>query len=294
MRKTKINDFIFYTLNTVLLTAFTFVCVYPMLYILVYSFSDPITASIRGVYLFPVGFTLDNYRRILTSSNIYNAVTVSASRTVFGSLITVACSSLYAYLVTRRDLPFRRFFYRFLITSMYLGAGLIPWYIVMTTLRLNNSFALYIVPSAVSAFGVILIKTYIEQLPDAVEDAALIDGAGPINMLIKIILPLSLPILACITVFNAVGQWNAWQDNFFLVMNPRLKTLQLLLLEYMQSNRVDLGNPIAMLERQREFVTTPFSIRTTMTVITILPIACVYPFMQRYFVKGIMLGAVKG
>lgn len=297
MYKRSIWDIVFEVCTVTGLLIFAFLCFYPMYYVLIYSFSDSATAVSRGVTLLPVGFTFMNYRLIFMSSDVPSAILVSASRAVSGTLITIFFSFMYAYLVTRRDLPMKRFFYRYLIISMYLGAGLIPWYLLMIKLNLQNSFLLYVIPGAIQAFFVILIKTYIEQLPASLEESAQIDGAGPMTIMIRIMMPLCLPVIATIAVFSAVGQWNSWQDNFFLVSKAKLKTLQLLLLEYLQNNSANVtlqGASARSFAQINKVKLTSSSIRATMTVIALLPIITVYPMMQRYFVKGILLGAVKG
>ncbi|GHU73744.1 hypothetical protein AGMMS49992_13360 [Clostridia bacterium] len=176
---------------------------------------------------------------------------------------------------------------------MYINAGLIPYFIIMKSYALNNSYLLYIVPSAISAFYVILIKTYIESLPSALEEAAFIDGASYFKIYMRVIMPVCIPVLASIAVFSAVNQWNAWQDNFYLVRNRQLKTLQLLLLEYLQSMDSTIISDINTAS-QRANRTSSLSLKTCISVITMLPIMIVYPFLQRFFIKGILIGSVKG
>ena len=297
MNTTKNKDLIFNVLNITLLVLFSLLCFYPLYYIFIYSLSDSAAAVSRGVYLLPQKFTIQNYIQIFQSGNIPMAAGVSGLRALLGTVLTLICSFIYGYLVTQKELIGRRFFYRFLIVSMYLSAGLIPWYLLMRMLHLQNTFALYIVPGAVGAFYVILIKTYIEQLPASLEESAQIDGAGPLTIMFKIIMPLCRPVLATIAVFSAVGQWNSWQDNFFLATDPNLKTLQLLLLEYLQSNTSQFslqGASAHGLANATKAVLTTSTIQATISVLAILPIAVVYPAMQKHFVKGMVLGAVKG
>ena len=225
MYKRSAGDIIFEICVVTGFVLFAILCFYPMYYVLIYSLSDSSAAVSHGVTLLPVQFTLMNYQMIFLSSDVPMAILVSIARAVVGTGITIFFSFMYAYLVTRHDLPLKRFFYRFLIISMYLGAGLIPWYLLMIKLHLQNSFLLYVMPGAVQAFFVILIKTYIEQLPASLEESAQIDGAGPMKIMLRITMPLCLPVIATIAVFSAVGQWNSWQDNFFLVSNSKLKTL---------------------------------------------------------------------
>ena len=178
---------------------------------------------------------------------------------------------------------------------MYLSVGIIPWYLTMRSLGLKGNFLLYVLPSAVTAFYVILLKTYMESIPPAFEESAVIDGAGILAIFIKIIFPLSLPIIATIAVFSAVGQWNAWYDTMMLANTDSLKTLQMVLLEFMRSNMGDILSSTKNGAIDTSTVKiTPMSIRMTISIITILPIFIVYPSLQRYFIKGLMLGAIKG
>ncbi len=217
---------------------------------------------------------------------------------MLGTGLTVFCSALFGYLVTKDKLRFRRFFYRAVVITMYLNAGLIPTYILYKKLHLINSFLVYILPGAVSGYYVILIKTYIESLPASLEEAAMLDGASHMRSFLSVILPLCKPILATVAVFCAVGQWNAWQDNFFYVSSGDLRVLQLELWEMLNSAKAlaqaaQSGGNIGGLMAQAQQL-TPTSVRMTITMITTLPIICVYPFLQRYFTKGMLIGAVKG
>ena len=278
--------------NIVLLSLVTILCIYPFYYIFVYSLSDPLAAQ-GGVTLLPVEPTLQNYKDIFALSGISQAFLISVLRTVLGTVVTLVCCTFFAYLVTKEELPLRKSLYRFLIVTMYFNAGLIPWYLTMKSLHLTNHFLVYILPTAISAYFVILIKTFIEQLPPALEESAKIDGAGYTAILFRIIVPLSGPIIATIAVFSAVNQWNTWIDNYFLVQSPRLQTLQLVLYDYLkQANKIASLSELSRGTEARQL--TPESVRMTITMVVTLPVLFVYPFMQRYFVKGLMLGAIKG
>ena len=289
----KRSGVVFDIVNYILLMLIFVICIYPFYYIFIFSISNPIEAQ-KGLFLIPRGFTFSNYIAVFKLEGILNATMISVLRTVIGTTITIYACTFFAYLITRDKLPFKKIFYRFLIITMYFHAGLIPWYLTLKYYHLNNNFLVYVLPGAISAYYIILIKTFIEQLPAALVESAKIDGAGYITIFRKIIFPLSKPIIATIMVFAAVGQWNTWFDNFFLVQNPNLKTLQLILCDFLsQANWLATATNE---ERTRSggMVMTPQSIRMTVTMVTTLPIIFVYPFMQRYFVKGIMMGAVKG
>jgi len=292
----KMLNRIFDAANIVILLTFTFVCMYPFYYIFIYSISDPRMAQ-RGITLMPRGITLTNYSDILQLPNLFNATIVSSMRTILGTAITVFCCSFFAYIVTKNELYFRKLIYRSLVVTMYINAGLIPWYLTMKNYGLNNNFLLYVIPTAISAYYVILLRTFIEQLPQSLEESAKIDGAGYIRIFFQLILPLSKPIVATIAVFAAVAQWNTWFDNYFLVQDVKLKTLQLILYEYLnQANAIAQAiNRTGSTQGMENYIKmTPASIKMTTTMVVTLPILFVYPFMQKYFVKGIMLGAIKG
>jgi len=292
--KTSISENIFNVFNIILLSIFTLLCLYPFYYVIIFSISDP-QLSAQGVTLLPRGITLFNYISIFELRNISTAFFISVSRTIVGTITALFCCSLFAYLVTK-PMYFKKTIYRMFIFTMYINAGLIPTFLVMRSYGLFDSFLIYILPGLLGAFNVILIKTYIEQLPRAVEESAEIDGAGFFTIYAKIIMPLSIPILATICVFVAVFQWNSWFDAHIYIMNRDLWPMQLVLYRYLQEAEaaaarlqvsvLDAGSGGARI--------TPVAVRMTITAVVTIPILLVYPVAQRYFTKGIMIGAVKG
>jgi putative aldouronate transport system permease protein len=289
-----IGSRVFDWINYLLLTLFVLMCIYPFYYVLIYSISDPAKVS-QGIFLLPAGFDLGTYQKILSLPYMKTAFFISIARTVVGTLLTVVCCSFFSYLLTKDKMLLRKFVYRLLVVTMYLNAGLIPWYITMKMLHLDDNFLLYVLPTAVSGFNVILIKTYIEQLPAALEESAMIDGAGYMTLFWRVVFPLCKPIVATVAIFASVGQWNTWMDNYFLVHSANLKTLQLTLYEFLSSASSFTNLDAASITRNAQnIVLTPESIKMSTTMIVTFPILAVYPFMQRYFVKGIMLGAIKG
>jgi putative aldouronate transport system permease protein len=290
----KIYQGILYTLFLL----FSLACAYPFYYLIIYSLSSPADAMKYNVVLLPVGFTFSNYIRILSLPNIYNALAVSVLRVVIGTILGTLLTAMLAYVLTQKAMVFRKFFYRLIVVSMYLNAGLIPWYLTMKFLGLKNSFLLYILPYLIGAFNLILVKTFMEQLPDSLQESAEIDGARPFTIFAQIIMPICKPVLAAIIVYTAVFHWNAWTDNFYLVSKSNLQTLQMTLLNYLReanniAQAMQSGNTAINLQDVRHTL-TPVSIRITLTVFVTLPIMIVYPFMQKYFIKGMLLGAVKG
>ena len=278
--------------NTALLVLFALLCFYPVWFFLINSISAPAEIA-RGIYLTPRTITAYNYQKLFSEvDNLMPAFVVSVARTLLGTALTLGCSSFVAFLCTQKDLPCRKVFYRFFVVTMYINAGTIPWFLTMKMFGLYNNFLLYILPSAVTAFFVILLKTYFESIPAEIQESAEIDGANTITIYARILLPLCKPVLASVAVFSCVNQWNAWYDNFMLVTKSNLQTVQYLLYLYLTKNTAITGNTAASAAATMK--TSPQSIRITITMVTMLPIIIVYPLMQKYFVKGIMLGAVKG
>lgn len=272
---------------------FAFLCVYPLWYIFINSFSQPAAVN-RGVFLIPVDFTTEAYKEMMNISGLTSSVWVAVMRTVLGTILTLVCSSFAAYLLANKDLPVRKLLYRYFIVTMYVNAGFIPYYLLISSINLKNNFLVYILPSAVQAYFLILIKTYIEGLPGELTEAAEIDGAGILRTYWQIILPLSKPIIATIAVFAAVNQWNAWSDDMFFMQGRKsanLHCLQYLLYQKLQQNAVSTAAGAAAGAAVKVSSTT---LRMAMSFVTVVPILCVYPYMQRFFTKGIMLGAVKG
>ena len=287
----------FDVVNYLVFGIFTLMCVYPFYYIFINTISDN-TLTARGLVMFyPIGVHFSNYVQVLKIAGLAQATLISVARTVLGTGLTVFASAFVGYLVTKEKMWHRKFWYRFIIATMYFNAGIIPWYILMMNLHLTNNFLAYIIPGIVSPFNIILVKTYVESIPAALEESAQIDSAGYWTRFTRIVLPLCTPILATVTVFSAVGQWNSCQDTLFLMTDRNLYTLQFLLYRYInESNALAtiLKNTSGAVNVNLSLVQTPTSVRMTVTMIVVAPILLVYPFFQRYFVGGIMIGAVKG
>lgn len=273
-------------------------CLYPFWYMFVYSISEPSLAT-KGVTLLPRGFTLFNYKKVMELKGIYNAFFISVMRTVIGTALSVFLNALLGYLFSRTEMPGRKLLYRMLLLTMYVSGGLIPYYLMIKNYGLLNNFMVYIIPGAIAAFNVILIKTFIESLPDSLQESAMLDGAGYFTIFSKIVMPLSLPIIATIAVFSAVSNWNSWFDNYMFISSENLNTLQLTLYEYLNEAQTlarllqESGN-IEDYKKTMERSLTPRGVQITITMITTIPILLVYPYMQRFFIKGIMVGAIKG
>lgn len=291
-KKESISRKAFNVLNVLFFLLIILICLYPLWYILIQSLSDGANAT--HALLLPVNFTLENYRMILGHQDLGHALLISVLRTVIGTTLTVFGCMLLGYLFTKEDMPFRKFLYRMLTITMYVSGGLIPTYLVYKAYGINNTFWVYLLPAVIDAYYVILVKTFVESLPSAVEESAMLDGAGVLTIFLKIIMPMSLPIIATIAIYASVAQWNSWFDNhLYCINNENLETLQYLLYKYMRE-----AQHIAQEMREKNptmgVKITPRGVRMTITMITIIPILLVYPFMQRYLEKGLLIGAVKG
>lgn len=288
------GNIIFNILNYAFYTIFTISCIFPFYYLFINTISDNDLVRKGQVALLPKGINLQNYMAMLNVSDLGNAFIVSIARTILGTALMVAATALVGYLVTKQEMWHRKFWYRFLVITMYFNAGTIPWYLNMSMLGLTNHFAAYIIPGIVAPYNIILVKTYIESIPAELEESALIDGAGFLTVFRKIIWPLSKPILATIAIFGAVGHWNSFTDSLILMQSaPSLYTLQHRLYIYLNQN----SNIAQMMNAGGSGILPTMStkvLKYTISMVTVIPILMVYPFMQRYFEKGIMLGAVKG
>ncbi len=293
------GDIVFNIINYTFYIVFTISCIFPFYYLFINTISDNELVRKGQVNFFPQGFSISNYLSLLQAKEVGQAFLVSAGRTLIGTALMVMASAFVGYLVTKQQMWHRRFWYRFLIITMYFNAGLIPWYLNMSMLGLTNTFMAYIIPGIVAPYNIILVKTYIESIPAELEESALMDGASYTVIFWKLIWPLSKPILATIAIFGAVGHWNSFQDSLILMQGaPELYTLQHRLYLYLNqaSNIAAMMNSgsSALSETLQSSLLNTKVIKYTISMVSIIPILMVYPFMQKYFEKGIMMGAVKG
>lgn len=291
--KDRIFDFFLY-LVLILLALLT---LYPFWNVFVLAVNEPLDTLRGGVYFWPRAFTLNNLKQILQMSNLLQAFTNSVIRTVVGSAVSVVCITMFAYTLSRRKFVLRGLLQRMVVISMYVSGGLIPYYFVIRGMGLINNFLVYIIPFMLNAFYVLIARTFIDELPDSLVESAQIDGANDFLIYIKIVLPLSLPILATLVLFTAVDQWNSWYDTYIYTKGTNLTTLQYELVKVLSKSTSSIKNyrdVQSKLNTGAAITSTPQSIRMAITVITTIPILCVYPFVQRYFIQGMTLGAVKG
>ncbi|HIU74950.1 MAG TPA: carbohydrate ABC transporter permease [Candidatus Pelethocola excrementipullorum] len=274
------------------------VCIYPFYYIFINTISAN-DLSAKGTILFwPKGIHIHNYVNALKIDGLFQATKISVLRTVIGTLATVGASAYLGFMFTQENMWHRKLWYRMVVATMYFNAGIIPWYLTMKNLNLTNNFWAYILPVIISPFYIILTKTFVESVPKELQEAAEIDGAGIMKIFFRVMLPIIKPIMATVAIFSAVNQWNAFQDTLLLVTDNKLYPLQFILYQYLNqaSSLSSLANTnnSASLAAAVATKQTPTSVRMTVTIIVVIPIILVYPIFQRYFVKGIMVGAVKG
>ncbi|UJF34790.1 carbohydrate ABC transporter permease [Paenibacillus hexagrammi] len=275
--------------------AVTVLTLYPFLNVLAISFNDSVDTVRGGITIWPRQFTLKNYDLIFTFKGMITGFKISVLRTVIGTLAGLISGSMLAFTLSRHDFSARAFISAFLAMTMYVSGGLIPGFILMKDLHLIGTFAVYILPGLVSAFNVFVIRSFIDGLPYALQESAKLDGANDFTIFWRIILPLCKPALATVALFLAVGQWNSWFDTYlFNGSNESLTTLQYELMKILQSTTTSATNSQDSANMaQRMAQVSPESVKMAITIIVTVPILIVYPFLQKYFVKGMTLGAVK-
>lgn len=289
----------FSVLNTILLALVGFSMVYPFIYILAYSLNDGNDSMLGAIYFAPRVFTLDNYAEVFQNPRIWQAYRITLARTLLGTFLHVSLCTLAAYALSKKTLPGRTFFTFYIFLPTIFNAGFIPYFITLQKLHLINSFWVYILPLLFNFMHIVIIRTFLQGIPEELEESARIDGYGDLQIFLKIILPLSGPVLATIALFIGVAHWNDWFAGAYYVSNKDMIPVQTLLQQMlteaealstsMQRAAQQGGQTISM-----KTGATPESLRMALLVITVFPILCIYPFLQKYFVKGVMIGSVKG
>ncbi|KAF1303131.1 carbohydrate ABC transporter permease [Enterococcus sp. JM9B] len=295
MKKQKIGAFDIVNISIFILLAL--ICIFPFYYIFINSISANDLVANGAISFLPKHVHFNNYLEVFKIQGLFPAFLVSIARTVVGTFFSVISAAFLGYALTKQEFWLRKFWYRFVIITMYLSAGVIPAYLNIKNLGLLNSFWVYVLPALASPFNMILAKTYIESIPPSLEESAELDGASYLKRFFYVVLPIAKPIIATIAIFAAVGQWNSFMDTVMYMTKNNYYTLQYILYKYlnevntlaqmMQSNSSNMVS-------SAQLTLTPASIRYTITAVTVLPILLVYPFFQRYIVKGVMIGAVKG
>lgn len=283
----KIIDSIIYLFCAFLI----FVTLYPFYYIIVVSFNEGIDASLGGIYWFPRKFTLENYQEFFTDIKWLKGLMISITSTVFGTVISVLFTVLVSYAMSFKDLVHHKLYMTIIIICMYFSGGVIPYYALLKSLGLINNYLVYIIPGALNTFFILIGTTFFADIPGSLRESAKLDGAGELKIFSRIILPISKPLLATCVLFIGVGKWNNWYDSTFFVQSNELRNLAYLMMQVINSTQVSATASAAAASANA--TTTTLSIQTAAMVVATLPIMCVYPFLQKYFVTGMMIGSVK-
>ncbi len=286
VRKKSVFDYI----NYLILTLIGLIMVYPFLYILAMSLSDSASVQSGSITFYPKNINLEAYKNILGQSQFWVGYRNTIIYTVLGTVIGVAMTAMCAYPLSKKYLPGRGFFLKLLTVTMFFSGGLIPTFLLIRSLGWINTTAAMVIPGAVQAYYVIITRTFFEGIPEEMSEAASIDGLNDIGILTKIYMPLSKPILATIAMYFAVAEWNGWFNALIYLQQQEMMPVMIFLRNIVNGAEVAANNPEMV---EIETVISPI-MRSATIVAVILPIICVYPFIQKYFVKGIMIGSVKG
>lgn len=288
------SEWVLDILKVVILAIVAVVTVYPFWNIFVISINDPTDAMRGGLYLWPRILSVAAYKQIITTPTFLASIKVSVGRTLIGTPLSVLCTAMLAYVLSRKDLIGGRFWSLLFVFTMYFGGGVVPYYMVLKGLHLLDTFWVLIFPLIMNVYNMILIRNYIEGMPESLFEAAKIDGANDLTVFFKLVMPLSKPILMTVTLFVAINHWNSWFDAYLYTSSQSLKPMQSILVEILNQYQTGTTASQQMSNAKSGLTVTADSIRMAATMVTTIPIIMVYPFVQKYFVQGIMLGAVKG
>lgn len=286
-KKTKV--YLFDVINFLWMGVFCLCCIYPIYYVLVGSFNQGADYNKGGVYLIPRIFTFENYKIVLKEAKMWHSYLVTFGRTIIGTVTSVVYTSIVAYAMSRNNLKFKKAFYYINIFTMFFGGGLVPYFLIIKTLHLYDSFWVYIIPGLYSVYNMIVMSSFFKSISNELHEAAVVDGAGEFRIWWQIYLPLSKPVLATVALWAAVGHWNSYFDTMIYTANEKLQTLQYFLLKAISSSNMTEGMPSDMLER-----VSPRTISLAAIIISIIPVLFFFPFVRKNFQSGIMIGSLKG
>ena len=292
------GEIAFEIVNYALLTLVALSMLYPFIYVLAISLNDANDSQLGVIWLYPRVLSFESYKIIFSDPSLLQALGVSVARTVIGTILTVIGCSMFAYVFTRNEFvlykPLKGFFF---FCMFFGGGGLIPTYMLYLDLGLYNSFWVYVIPTIINLWYVTLFRTYFRSIPGELLEAARIDGAGEFQVYLKVLLPVSKPIIATITLFSAVAQWNSYRDTLYYTTEKSLRTLQFIVMEIIKkaegSHMIDRKEMMEMFHGDAS-TADPVSLRMAITICTVVPIIMVYPFLQKHFMKGMMVGSMKG
>lgn len=283
----------FNALNVALMVVLSFLFLYPFWYVLALSLHDANAVSFYRVTFFPLSFTLQNYRVIFLNDMMVRGFMISVLRTALGASSSVLLSAMMAYALSKKNLVFRGFFMNLVIVTMFFGGGLIPTYILYRNINLLNKFWIYILPGLYGAWNLIIMKTFFQGLPASIEESAKIDGANDFVVLFRLVLPMSMALIATMLLFSGVAHWNDWVTGKMFVTDSNLHPMQTILMRIlttMEGQRAARESITAMeLKRQPSLET----VKMAAIVVSTTPILLSYPFLQKYFIKGILIGSIK-
>jgi putative aldouronate transport system permease protein len=288
-----IGEKVFNAFNIIFMILISFVCIYPLWYVICIAFHDSSVSSYYDVYFWPKVFTLSNFKVVFENQTLFRGFGISIMRTVIGSLTSVGFCGVVAYALSKKYLMGRNFFLALITITMFFSGGLIPFYIILKDLGLVDSFWVYIIPTLLSAWTIILMKSFFQSLPISLEESAKIDGANDIRIFFSIVVPISVPVFATMILFAAVGNWNDWTMGEIYISNPNLLPVQTILMRMI--TQMSISTMILQNMNPEGLAKAPSieSVKMAAIVITTVPIIVVYPFLQKYFVHGIMLGSIK-
>ena len=286
------EDRIINIVTAVLCILVLIVTVYPVYYCLIYSFNDGKDAAKQALYFWPRKFSLENYKIVFQNKAIYPAFIMTMLRSIVGTVLAVFCMAMAAYALSKDNLKGRKVYMIMGVITLYFSAGVVQSYLLYREMRLLDSFWVYILPNIFQFYYIILFISFFRELPAALEESAQMDGAGYFTILFKIIIPLSTPVIATVSLFVGVWHWNDWFHQEFFIQNESLMTLPAVLMRAMSLAEAQqtLQKMIAVPSQSS---TTMESVRYAMLIVSILPVTIIYPFVQKFFLKGMMLGAVK-
>jgi putative aldouronate transport system permease protein len=291
--KRSIGEYIFDSANIVLMILLTTIFIYPLLYCLFASFSDPAQLSLhQGPLIKPLGFSMEAYQQVLTNKLFVRGLFNTVFYVVVGTSLNVLLTAVAAFVLSRKKFYWKKPLMIYIVITMYFSGGLIPFYLVVKNLHLINSPLSIILPGAVSVFNLIIMRTYFLGIPDSLEESAVIDGANDFTVFFRIILPLSMPVVAVMIVYYGVGRWNEWFNAMIFLSDATWQPLQLLLRNILNQN--DAAKFLKNVTDSGDAAAQARLIKYALIMITVFPILFVYPFVQKYFIKGVMVGSLKG
>ncbi len=282
----------FNIVNYTLLAIFCLITIYPIYFVLIGSFNEGNDYMRGGIYLFPREFSLSNYSVVLQDERLYIGMKISVLRTVIGTVTSILFTAMVSYAMSRKNLIGRGPYYWMHLFTLFFNGGLIPYFLVLKNIYLINSFWVYIIPSLFSVFNMIIFNSFFREIPEELHESATVDGAGEFRIFWSMFIPLSVPVLATVALWNAVYHWNSFFDAMIFTTNKDLMPLQLFLMKMIREADVISNSQYIPPQVQKSISVQ--TIRMAAIMISTVPILCVYPFLQRYFVTGFMVGSLKG